>query len=70
MRIDSNLHAPTSEDITKNESSQAPLASLNLDRLRRWAFTVNLHAPTSEDTTKNESSQAPLASLNLYLCRE
>ena len=54
MRIDSNLHAPTSEDITKNESSQAPLASLNLDRLRRWAFTVNLHAPTGERTTMNE----------------
>ena len=43
-----------SERTTMNESSQAHLASLNLDRLRRWTFIVNLHAPTGEHATMNE----------------
>ena len=62
-----NLHAPMSERTTMNESSQAHLASLNLNRLRRCTFIVNLHAPTGEHATMNESCLAHWAYLNL--CR-
>ena len=37
-----NLHAPTGERTTMNESSQAHLASLNLDRLSAMDFHSNL----------------------------
>ena len=35
-----NLHAPAVERTTMNESSQAYLAYLDLNRLRRWTFIV------------------------------
>ena len=61
-----NLHAPMSERTIMNESSQAHLASLNLNRLRRWTFIVTRKGNYLLRTTLNVCAHSAAKGKNSY----